>query len=617
MLRRAISSRLQGVKAAKASLPSIQLALQGNRRNLIRSSSTAPPVADPNVASETFKNRWAMAVPAFTTHLCIGSPWAWSLVADVLSRNNGFVAPAASDWSLYEAAFPLSLVFLMQGVCASVVGKWQQKVGPQKTLIASACCFGGGMLVGAAGIHLHSLPLMYAGVGFLGGTGCGLAYTPAVATLMEWFPDRKAIASGLTIAGFGCGSLVFTPLFQNLMKHFAVMPEYLGPAGSLAVKTVDGRLFAQIPDRGLVEAVQAGASELAKLPYSLPEGLYAVGTGSTGAAEGLAVMGMAYLTAIMASAFTLKKPHPTVSKLFAPTTTTVTSSSSGPPVAAPDVSFDEVMKANQFWLLGTSFFCISTGGFGLMSVAKPMMAEVFSASMPHVVTASFATSFVLMLSAGNLGGRLAWAALSEKIGRPKTFHMFMFGSVPIYLAMPTLVDMVIKTGGVEPLYAYCFVSSLAVSYMGGVFAILPAYEADLFGTKNVGPVHGRMLLFVSVAALVGPRMLTQLRSISEQSAVTDLLTKVDPARFQATFGAPMQEAQSLLAAKTLNISKLLALAPPGTLDPTPYLYDTTMYSLGGIMGVACVAHGLVRPLKRPALTMDTTGTVNGTKTLSS
>jgi len=244
-----------------------------------------------------------------------------------------------------------------------------------------------------------------------------------------------------------------------------------------------------------------------------------------------------------------------------------------------------------------------------------MMAEVFSAAMPAIVTSAFAGNFVLMLAAGNLGGRLGWAALSEKIGRPATFNMFMFGSVPIYLAMPTIVDQVVTTGAVAPLYGFCFGTALAVSYMGGVFAILPAYEADLFGQKFVGPIHGRMLLFVSVAALAGPRMLTTLRNISEQEAIANLLAKIEPVRFEQLFGAPMEQAQSLLAAKTLSISKLMSIAPPGTIDPTPHLYDTTMYTLAGVMGVACVAHGLVRPLQRlpvpvPGVTtIDATGVV--------
>ena len=242
------------------------------------------------------------------------------------------------------------------------------------------------------------------------------------------------------------------------------------------------------------------------------------------------------------------------------------------------------------------------------------------------------------------GGRLAWAAVSDAIGRQKTFYIFTLGSIPLYLFLPSMVDSVVSTGSAMPLYGFCLSTAAAISMMGGVYAILPAYEADLFGTKFAGAVHGRMLLFSSCAALAGPYMLLTLRSIAEKAAITDLLTKVcmlelaplrflvsfgaslfiaviifvlftnhkftiaclsssrhllyqiSPEKFQATFGAPMDSAMEMLAAKSLSISKLLVLAPPGTIDPTPHLYDTTMYALSGLMAVAVVAHGLVRPL---------------------
>ncbi len=92
-----------------------------------------------------------------------------------------------------------------------------------------------------------------------------------------------------------------------------------------------------------------------------------------------------------------------------------------------------------------------------------------------------------------------------------------------------------------------------------------------------------------------------LRSLSEKAAITNLLTQVSPEKFQATFGAPMEKASELLAAKTLSIGKLLALAPPGTIDPTPHLYDTTMYTMGGLMAAAVVSHALVKPIQAPIL----------------
>jgi hypothetical protein len=144
--------------------------------------------------------------------------------------------------------------------------------------------------------------------------------------------------------------------------------------------------------------------------------------------------------------------------------------------------------------------------------------------------------------------------------------IFTAASVPLYFAIPTAVEMVVTSGEALPLYAFCASTTLAVSMLGGMFAITPAYEADLFGTKYVGAIHGRMLLYVSAAALSGPWLLIKLRSNAEQASVVDLLKVISPERFQETFGASMDQALSMLEAKTLTINKLLVLAPPGNLS---------------------------------------------------
>lgn len=458
-----------------------------------------------NSASPSFKNRWAMILPAMMAHMCIGSPYAWSVMGDQLTRQNGFVASAASDWSLMQAALPLSIVFACHGVTASIAGKWQLKVGPRKALAAAACAFGGGLLLGAAGIYTHCLPLVYAGYGALGGAGIGLSYTPPIQTLFQWFPDKKGIASGLCVAGFGSGALVFSPLVQYLMRQYSKLPEYLGPAKDFVTSTIDGRLFAQKADGSLVEVVQAGTAELAKLPYALSEGLYVVGTGSTGAAEALATMGFGYFSIMMLSSLLLRGPHASyVPPHSAPAATSTAAAAAAPaPTAVTDITVDEAVRTRQFYLMGATLLCVSSGGMGLFSVAKPMMSEVFSAALPTIATSAFASSFVLMLSMGNLGGRLGWAAISDWIGRRPVFTLFTVGSIPLYMYMPTLVDTIITTKEALPLYAFCGGTTLAVSMMGGMFSCLPALEADLFGAKYVGAIHGRMLLFMSAASIGG------------------------------------------------------------------------------------------------------------------
>ena len=239
---------------------------------------------------------------------------------------------------------------------------------------------------------------------------------------------------------------------------------------------------------------------------------------------------------------------------------------------------------------------------GIMAVAKPMIQSVFADSMPALVTTSFASAYLMSLAMGNLGGRLGWAAISDKIGRRNTFHIYTLGAVPLFGALPFLIDQCVSnpSGPMAQFYltAFCASTVAAISILGGTFAVLPAYEADLYGPKYVGPIHGRFLLAATASTIVGPGLLLNLRKVAESQALTDLLSKVDPAAFSTKFGADLSSAQSLIEAKTLTISKLMTIMPPGTVDPSPFLYNNTMYTMAGLAGVGAMLHFLVKPVDR-------------------
>lgn len=263
-------------------------------------------------------------------------------MGDVITKENGFVASVATDWTLAQSCLPLSLVFVFLGGSAAALGPWQARVGHRTSLLAASACFGSGLALGSVGVSMHSLPLLYAGYGALAGLGLGLSYTPCISTLMQWFPDKKGTASGIAVAGFGSGALLFTPLVQNLTKYFAKMPEFLGPAKDFALRSVDGKLFTDF-NGSPVEVVEAMASDLAKLHYSLPEGLYVVGSGSTGAAETLAVCAAGYFSIMLVSALALRTPHPT----FSPEgMATSTNDKTSKPAIVPieDVSMAEAVR---------------------------------------------------------------------------------------------------------------------------------------------------------------------------------------------------------------------------------------------------------------------------------
>jgi len=542
-----------------------------------------------NEASPT-TNRWSMFLPAVLTHVSLGAPYGWSAISSALSREHGFVVSAASDWSLELATYPMSIILAAGGISAAMMGKWQLKAGVRKSMASGGVCFGSGLAITAAGVMSHSLPLVYAG-NLLSGLGYGLAYTPPIQALINWFPDKKGLASGIVIGGFGSGALFFTPAINALCVKFSTLPTYLG--STLEVVVENGKQFTQIGGQ-LQEVVYATAADLAKLPYDgLVEGFYVVGSGNTGVTAGLATMGAIYASNILLASLIMKKPG----QGYLPAGYTPPQTTGG-----GNVPVDNLLKTPQFWLLWSTATLLATGGMGLMSVAKPMIQNVFTGAMPLLVTPAFASGYLMAMAAGNLGGRIGWAALSDKIGRWNTFQTFTFIAVPLFASIPYLITQCISnpTGPMAPYYlaAFCGSTVAALSVMGGVFAVLPAYEADLYGAKYVGAIHGRFLTFAACATVLGPTLLLNLRKMAESNAINDLLSKVDPDVFVSKFGVSVGDAQTLIEAKTLTISKLMTIMPQGTIDPSPFLYNNTMYTMAGLVGVASVLHFMVKPVDK-------------------
>jgi len=533
-------------------------------------------------------NRWSMFMPAVLTHVSLGAPYGWSAISSALSREHGFVVSAASDWSLELSTYPMSIILAAGGISAALVGKWQLQAGVRKAMAAGGLLFGSGLAVTAAGVMTHSLPLVYAG-NLLSGCGYGCAYTPPIQALINWFPDKKGLASGLVIGGFGSGALFFTPAITAMATKFSTLPTYLG--SSLEVVVENGRQFAKVGGQ-VQEVVYATAADLAKLPYDgLLEGFYVVGSGNTGVTASLATIGAIYGVNILLASLIMKRPP----QDYLPAGYTPPQASGG-----ANVPVDNLLKTPQFWLLWSTATLLATGGMGLMSVAKPMIQNVFTGAMPLLVTPAFASAYLMAMAAGNLGGRIGWAALSDKIGRWNTFQAFTFMAVPLFASIPFLITQCISdpTGPMAPYYlaAFCGSTVAALSVMGGVFAVLPAYEADLYGAKYVGAIHGRFLTFAACATVLGPTLLLNLRKMAENEAINDLLSKVDPSVFTSTFGTSVGEAQTLIEAKTLTISKLMTIMPPGTVDPSPFLYNNTMYTMAGLVG-SCL-HFMVRPVDK-------------------
>lgn len=534
-------------------------------------------------------NRWLVPPASIAIHLCIGSVYAWSVFNPSLTRELGVVAPAADDWNLGSVVWIFSVAIVFLGLAAAFAGKWLEDVGPRMVGVVAAILWGGGFVIGSFGIATHQLWLIYLGYGVLGGCGLGLGYVSPVSTLIRWFPDRRGMATGMAIMGFGGGAMIAAPLKGWLLSIFSSLPEYLGTEDAVRTVVESGRVFAETA-AGKTEVVIASAKQAAA--YGGEAGVYVVGTGDTGASSTFMALGIGYFIVMVIAAFMYRVP----AKDWKPEGWQPKPVASGM-ITRNNVHIDQALRTPQFWQLWIMLCFNVTAGIGVIGVAKTMMSEIFGTTMPLVVTAAFASTYVLMISVFNMVGRFFWASTSDFIGRKATYMCFFVLGTLLYLSIPYFANAGSENPSMVYLLGFYAATMIIFSMYGGGFATIPAYLADMFGTMHVGGIHGRLLTAWSTAGVLGPVAITSLREMSLNSAIRDIAAKIDPQAFAEKFGAPVAQLDQLVAAKTVTIAKLMEIAPAGTIDPTPSLYNTTMYCMAALLVVAFFANLLMRPVK--------------------
>ena len=396
--------------------------------------------AKSTITAQPGYNRWMVPPAALAVHLCIGQAYAFSVFNDPLTRVVGISTSTAEDWKLTTLGWIFSLAIVFLGLSAAVGGKWLEKVGPRLTMFVAACCFGGGFWIAALGVYLHQIWLVYLGYGVIGGIGLGLGYVSPVSTLIKWFPDRRGMATGMAIMGFGGGAMIGAPLAVLLMDYF---------------KSAD----------------------------------------SVGVLEAFLVMGLVYFISMMIGALTIRIPP----ENWQPSGWT-------PPQVAnkmitqAHVHIDQALKTPQFYLLWLVLCLNVTAGIGVLGQASVMIQEMFKGS----VTPAAAAGFVGLLSLFNMGGRFFWSSASDYLGRKNTYFIFFLVGSGLYALVPGL-GMAGQMAGFIVLYA------LIMSMYGGGFATIPAYLADIFGTRYVGGIHGRLLTAWSTAGVLGPVLVNYIR----------------------------------------------------------------------------------------------------------
>jgi MFS family permease len=426
-------------------------------------------------------NRWLVPPAALAIHLCIGMAYGFSVFWLPLTRAiSGTPDPSCASLNLVSALFTTScnwrvadlgwiytLFFVLLGCSAALWGGWLERVGPRKAAFVSACCWCGGIVVAAMGVMTHQLWLMWLGAGVIGGVGLGLGYISPVSTLIKWFPDRRGMATGMAIMGFGGGAMIGAPLANILMNTF---------------KT----------------------------------------DASVGVWQTFIVMAAIYFVFMMGGAFGYRIPPAG----WRPEGWAPPVSMGKAMITHKHVHLRDAHKTPQFWLIWAVLCLNVSAGIGVLGMASPMLQEIFAGSLiglPDLTfsqldagqkaqIAAIAAGFTGLLSLFNIGGRFFWASLSDKIGRKNTYYCFFLIGIVLYALAPTLADM-----GSKAMFVLAF--GIILSMYGGGFATIPAYLADIFGTQFVGAIHGRLLTAWATAGILGPVVVNYIREAQISAGV--------------------------------------------------------------------------------------------------
>ena len=417
-------------------------------------------------------NRWLVPPAALAVHLSIGMAYGfsvfWKPLGNALMGEDGkpLAACAAGattfgeklsgtakalfatdcNWTQFDLGWMYTLFFVLLGCSAALWGGWLEREGPRKAGLVSMLCWCGGLLISAYGVYAHQLWMMWLGSGVLGGIGLGLGYISPVSTLIKWFPDRRGMATGMAIMGFGGGAMIGSPLATKLMSYFAtpasvgVWQTFVALAAIYAVFMLCGALGYRVPPVG-----------------------------------------------------------------WKPAGWTPPDTTKNTMIATRHVHLKNAHKTPQFWLLWLVLCMNVSAGIGIIGAAAPMLQETFGGALigqpgigfaeikkDEAMTAAAAAvgaGFVGLISLFNIFGRIGWASSSDKLGRKRTYFIFFTLGAILYCTATYMAGMKSLALFVA---SFCVIASM----YGGGFATIPAYLADMFGTQFVGAIHGLSLIHI-------------------------------------------------------------------------------------------------------------------------
>lgn len=383
------------------------------------------------------RNRWLVALSGVGVHISIGSVYAYSVMTLPLKE--------ALGWEKSSITMAFSVAIVCLGLSAAFLGHFVEKHGPRASGMLAAVCYGLGTLGAGLAVTLESLPLFIATYGVLGGIGLGVGYITPVSTLVKWFPDKRGLATGMAIMGFGFSAMIFGPVMQKLFATVGPAHTFFILGSTYFVLIFCSALYIAPPPKGWK-------------PAHLTE-------------EALA-------------------EQPTKKKKIREDLAQLT--------------VFEAIRTKRFYFMWSMLFINITCGIALISVASPMAQEMAGMS------AAAAATMVGLMGLFNGLGRIGWASLSDYIGRPATYAAFFTIQIVAFFLL---------TKSPAPWQFQVLVLLILTCYGGG-FASVPAFLGDLFGTKQLGAIHGYTLTAWAAAGLVGPTVVTRVQEATGNYATT-------------------------------------------------------------------------------------------------
>ena len=370
------------------------------------------------------KNRWFMAIGAMAIHMCIGSVYAWSVYVNPIQ--------STMTWSLTDVTITFSVAIFFLGLSAALMGKFVEHKGPRIAATLAALLFGLGTMGSGVAIALESKVLLYLTYGVLGGAGLGIGYISPVSMLVKWFPDRRGMATGLAIMGFGFASAISGPAIKILIDEVGISSTFYILGAIYFVVMFSAAQYLANPPEGY-------------MPEALSD---AIASGEKKIKEDLA-----------------------------------------------NITRDEAIKTPRFYGLWLMLFINVTCGIAIISVASPLLQEVIG------ISALAAASAVGLMGIFNGTGRIIWASVSDYLTRPVVFILFFITQIAAFYLLTTVTSVLLFT---------VLVYYIMTCY-GGAFASIPAYIGDIFGTKELGAIHGYILTAWALAGLAGPIIIAYVK----------------------------------------------------------------------------------------------------------